>query len=128
MKFVFIFVSLLVAFNAMAMERNIVTEQRKVRMINVKLSSAGVVSGLDKFHVTGSKTSTGTYEIVPTKIFARDVQAIVNAKTAGCRPSAITETVSKVTVVMASTASTSTIATDCAFNLSVIGSDTTEVN
>ena len=126
MKFVFILISLFLAFNAIAMERNIVTEQRKVRMINVKLSSAGVVSGLDKFHVTGTKTGTGTYEIVPTKIFARDVQSIAIPNTSVCSVKSITDTTSKVTVVTAN--ADHTTVKDCAFNLAIIGSDTVEVN
>lgn len=125
MKFISLIFALLFVSHAFGMERTISTEQRAVRQISAIVSSAGVASGLDKFRITATKTATGTYEISPVKPFSRDVTAHITAKAATCGVKSVTETNSKVTVVMA--AADLTTAKDCAFNILVLGSDTTEV-
>lgn len=124
MKFIICVLAFILIGHAFAMERTVSTEQRAVRQISAIVSSAGVASGLDKFRITAAKTATGTYDVTPIKPFSRDVTAIVTAKAATCGVKSITETNTKVTVVMA--AADLTTAKDCAFNILIVGSDTTE--
>lgn len=124
MKFLALIIAFTFALSSFAMERTIATGQRAVRAVSVKISSAGVKSGLDKYQVVSSRTSTGTYDITFSKSFSRDVTAIPTQVAATCAVKTITETNAKVTIVMA--AADHTTVKDCDFNLLVFGSDTTE--
>lgn len=124
MRILAILLTIALSFSAFSMERTISTEQRMVRTISTKISSAGVVSGLDKYRVSATLTGTGTYDITFNKGFSRDVTAYVNNVATACNVKSITETLAKVTVVMAAADAATEKA--CAFNLLVIGSDTTE--
>ena len=124
MKFLIALVMFFVCFSLPAMERTVSTGQRLVRVLNVKISSTGTVTGLDKLHVAATKSATGTYEVTPDKPFVRDVQANVQNVSTACGVKSITETTSKVTIVMAA----ADLATekDCGFNLTVFGSDSSD--
>lgn len=121
MKFLILVLAFLFTFSALSMERTVATKQRGIRMLNVKVSSAGVDSGLDSLQVATSKSATGTYGVVFNEPYNHDVQAIVVPVATACAVKTITESITGVTVVMA--AADHATDKDCAFNLFVVGSD-----
>ncbi len=117
-----LFIALCLLVNsAFALDRSVGTKQMGIVELNVSVSSAGVVSGFDKFIVVDSKTATGTYELSHTSVpFAQSSISFVVPVEAACSVKTITESATKTTVVMA--AADSSTAKDCGFNAKIVGS------
>lgn len=121
----FLLILCLFMSSAYALDRSVGSKQLGIVELNVSVSSAGVDSGFDKFLVESTKTATGTYELAHANVpFAQATISHVTPVEALCSVKTITETASKVTIVMA--AADHTTAKDCGFNAKIIGStDTT---